>query len=79
MAGPTHILWYNRLRHRVLQLFFDVGVCMDINPCDFRAPWEAFEFASSVLVHQSTLILFSSAWNDHNPLETNPSPLPTIE
>ncbi|ETV93761.1 hypothetical protein H310_12327 [Aphanomyces invadans] len=55
------------------------GICMDINPCDFEAPYEAYEFASSILAAQSSLVLFSSAWNDHNPLETDPSSLPTIQ
>ncbi|ETV69455.1 hypothetical protein, variant 2 [Aphanomyces astaci] len=55
------------------------GICMDINPCDFTAPYESYEFASSVVTAKSSLVLFSSAWNDFSPLETNPSPLPTIQ
>ena len=46
-----------------------LGVCMDINPWEFRAPFDAWEFARAAL--QATppcrLLLFSSAWCDRSP------------
>ena len=46
-----------------------LGVCMDINPYEFRAPFTAWELARAAL--QATppcrMLLFSSAWCDRNP------------
>ncbi|KAG9255378.1 hydrolase, carbon-nitrogen family protein [Emericellopsis atlantica] len=39
-----------------------IGICMDLNPCQFKAPWHAFEFAFHVLEHQSNLVVLSMAW-----------------
>ncbi|OQR95472.1 hypothetical protein THRCLA_22136, partial [Thraustotheca clavata] len=74
-AGDGFGSWYCPWLER--QISF--GICMDINPNDFIAPWEAYEFATSVLENKSSLILFSSAWNDHNPEETSNSAMPTIQ
>eukprot|EP00871_Galdieria_phlegrea_P005260 jgi/Galph1/5735/GphlegSOOS_G4389.1 len=38
------------------------GICMDINPEDFVAPWEEYEFASYCAEERIQIILFSSAW-----------------
>ncbi len=40
------------------------GICMDINPKEFKAPFNDFEFANFHLKHKSTLILCSMAWLD---------------
>ncbi|RMX64270.1 hypothetical protein DD238_005371 [Peronospora effusa] len=40
------------------------GICMDINPDDFKAPFLAYEFGSHVAEKQSDLVLFACAWND---------------
>ncbi|OQR97498.1 hypothetical protein ACHHYP_10893 [Achlya hypogyna] len=69
--GSWYCPWLDR------QLSF--GICMDINPNDFTAPWEAYEFASSIVKAKSSLVLFSSAWNDFCPEETSNSALPTIQ
>ena len=37
-----------------------VGICMDINPYKFEAPWGAFEFAKTIEKASSSLILFAS-------------------
>ncbi|KAJ5649805.1 Carbon-nitrogen hydrolase [Penicillium longicatenatum] len=38
------------------------GICMDINPYKFEAPYAAYEFASRVLDSQSQLVILSMAW-----------------
>ncbi|KAF9578972.1 Carbon-nitrogen hydrolase [Lunasporangiospora selenospora] len=39
------------------------GICMDVNPRQFKAPFEAFEFSNFHLDQKSKLILCSMAWN----------------
>ncbi|PHH64992.1 hypothetical protein CDD81_3629 [Ophiocordyceps australis] len=39
-----------------------IGICMDINPYKFEAPWTAFEFAFEVLQVKSNLVILSMAW-----------------
>ena len=38
------------------------GICMDINPHKFQAPWEAFEFANHCLETGAKLVVLSMAW-----------------
>ncbi|OKL64199.1 hypothetical protein UA08_00270 [Talaromyces atroroseus] len=38
------------------------GICMDINPYKFEAPFTAWEFANRVLDSQSHLVIVSAAW-----------------
>ena len=38
------------------------GICMDINPYRFEAPWTAWEFASRILDSGSQLVIVSMAW-----------------
>jgi len=42
-----------------------LGICMDINPYKFTAPWESYEFARSALTHGSKLLCVSMAWLCH--------------
>ncbi|RCI08789.1 hypothetical protein L249_4782 [Ophiocordyceps polyrhachis-furcata BCC 54312] len=39
-----------------------IGICMDINPYKFQAPWHAFEFAMHILDAESNLVIVSMAW-----------------
>ncbi|EFW99955.1 carbon-nitrogen family protein [Grosmannia clavigera kw1407] len=39
-----------------------MGICMDINPYKFEAPWHAFEFAFHVLEIQANLVILTMAW-----------------
>lgn len=39
-----------------------MGICMDINPYKFEAPWDAFEFAFHVLEIKANLVIVSMAW-----------------
>ncbi|KAL2266305.1 hypothetical protein VTJ83DRAFT_5657 [Remersonia thermophila] len=39
-----------------------IGICMDINPYKFEAPWTDYEFASHVLRVQANLVILSTAW-----------------
>ncbi|KAI1468558.1 carbon-nitrogen hydrolase [Daldinia caldariorum] len=39
-----------------------LGICMDINPYKFEAPFHAFEFAFHVLEMGSNLVVLSMAW-----------------
>lgn len=45
---------------RIVQANF--GICMDLNPHKFKAPWEAYEFASHALASGSELLVLSMAW-----------------
>lgn len=38
------------------------GICMDINPYKFEAPYTAWEFANRVLDSKSHLVILSMAW-----------------
>ncbi|KAL1967670.1 hypothetical protein VTN77DRAFT_2927 [Rasamsonia byssochlamydoides] len=38
------------------------GICMDINPYKFEAPFTAWEFANRVLDSRSQLVIVSTAW-----------------
>ncbi|PNH30845.1 hypothetical protein VD0002_g2709 [Verticillium dahliae] len=39
-----------------------MGICMDLNPHKFQAPWHAFEFAFHVLEYSSNFVIVSMAW-----------------
>ncbi|OJD21667.1 hypothetical protein ACJ73_06993, partial [Blastomyces percursus] len=39
-----------------------IGICMDINPYRFLAPWTAYEFATHVLASGARLVLLPLAW-----------------
>ncbi|KAM0375666.1 hypothetical protein ACHAO7_002229 [Fusarium culmorum] len=39
-----------------------IGICMDLNPYKFEAPWSDFEFAHHVLQVDSNLVIVSMAW-----------------
>lgn len=41
---------------------FAAGICMDINPHKFTAPWTAYEFANHCLQAQAKLVVLSMAW-----------------
>lgn len=42
-----------------------LGICMDINPYKFIAPWEDYEFANTALDSNSPLVCVSMAWLCH--------------
>jgi len=39
-----------------------VGICMDINPYKFLAPWNEYEFATRALQTKSPMVVLSMAW-----------------
>ncbi|KAF1812019.1 carbon-nitrogen hydrolase [Eremomyces bilateralis CBS 781.70] len=39
-----------------------MGICMDINPKQFQAPWDAYEFAHHALSSGAPLVVLSMAW-----------------
>jgi protein N-terminal amidase len=41
------------------------GICMDINPYQFTAPWTAYEFATHVRTAKTELVVLSCAWLTH--------------
>lgn len=45
------------------------GICMDINPYRFEAPWTAWEFAHRILDSKSQLVILSMAWLTHSDRE----------
>lgn len=38
------------------------GICMDINPYKFTAPWTSYEFATTMLQQNVKLVVLSMAW-----------------
>lgn len=52
-----------------------VGICMDINPYKFEAPWTAFEFAHQVQRAGSRLVILSMAWSTSLPTEVTDDPV----
>jgi protein N-terminal amidase len=52
-----------------------LGICMDINPYQFSAPWDKYEFATHALAGGAKLIVMSMAWLTSLPkeeIEVNP-------
>ena len=41
------------------------GICMDLNPYRFEAPWTAYEFANHVREKRAKLVVLSMAWLTH--------------
>lgn len=41
------------------------GICMDINPYKFEAPWTAYEFSNHCRISQARLVVLSCAWLTH--------------
>lgn len=41
------------------------GICMDINPYKFEAPWTAYEFANHARDAKAKLVILSNAWLTH--------------
>lgn len=39
-----------------------MGICMDINPRRFEAPWTAYEFATHCVEKDTPLVVLSMAW-----------------
>lgn len=39
-----------------------MGICMDINPYRFEAPWTAYEFATHCVAKKTDLVVLSMAW-----------------
>jgi protein N-terminal amidase len=55
------------------------GICMDINPYKFQKPWKDYEFANAILKSKSSLTLFSSAWTNAHPDDSNKDVIPKEE
>ena len=41
------------------------GICMDINPYKFEAPWTAYEFANHARESRARVVILSMAWLTH--------------
>ncbi|KAJ9143729.1 Carbon-nitrogen family protein [Pleurostoma richardsiae] len=39
-----------------------LGICMDLNPYRFEAPWHAFEFAFHILEMEANLVIITMSW-----------------
>ena len=53
-----------------------VGICMDLNPWEFKAPFSAYEYANYILQEDISLILLPMAWllpSTMDPESTEPS------
>ncbi|EEA24392.1 hypothetical protein EYB25_004476 [Talaromyces marneffei] len=64
-----------------IQIPTTFGICMDINPYKFEAPWDAYEFAHRVLDSQSHLVILSAAWltTDADSLALKTGELPDMD
>lgn len=52
-----------------------MGICMDINPRKFEAPWDAYEFATHCVESGTPLVVLSMAWLTRlTPQELHSSP-----
>ncbi|KAH7459714.1 hypothetical protein PRNP1_010954 [Phytophthora ramorum] len=69
-AGEGFCTWHCPWLNKTISF----GICMDINPDDFKAPFAAYEFGSHALEHESDLILFACAWNDFEAQDIEPYP-----
>ena len=47
------------------QIKVAAGICMDINPYKFEAPWTAFEFANHARQSRAKVVILSMAWLTH--------------
>ena len=59
-----------------------LGICMDINPKGFTAPFHAYELAVATLAADAAVLSFSSAWCDRSPLDAPdyvPPPVSALE
>mmetsp|Transcript_8859 Transcript_8859/g.14381 ORF Transcript_8859/g.14381 Transcript_8859/m.14381 type:complete len:282 (+) Transcript_8859:305-1150(+) len=56
-----------------------LGICMDINPFDFTAPFSAFEFSNFHKANKSEVIIFSSAWCNRHPGDLKESEINGVE
>ena len=45
---------------KVLKAAF--GICMDLNPYQFTAPWDAYEFCTAAIEGQAQILVLSMAW-----------------
>mmetsp|Transcript_21969 Transcript_21969/g.43185 ORF Transcript_21969/g.43185 Transcript_21969/m.43185 type:complete len:363 (+) Transcript_21969:121-1209(+) len=52
-----------------------LGICMDINPWEFKSAWSEFEFARFHSSQKSRIIAFSSAWCNRHPDDPTASPV----
>ncbi|OOF92742.1 hypothetical protein ASPCADRAFT_8378 [Aspergillus carbonarius ITEM 5010] len=59
-----HQLTFRNLNQNTLEshIATSFGICMDINPYRFEAPFTAWEFANRVLDTKSELVILSMAW-----------------
>jgi protein N-terminal amidase len=44
-----------------------IGICMDINPKQFKAPWDKMEFSNHCFNNNVDIILFLTNWIDNEP------------
>ena len=68
-AGWTHVLLPLPPGAPTTRVKAALGVCMDINPWEFKAPWHAFEWATAARAANASLLVFSSAWCDRSPAD----------
>ncbi|TDH72560.1 hypothetical protein CCR75_003676 [Bremia lactucae] len=68
--GDDFLTWHCPWLNKVISF----GICMDINPNDFKSPFCAFEFGTNVVEKQSDLVLFACAWTDFDDHDEEPFP-----
>jgi protein N-terminal amidase len=49
------------------QVKLGIGICMDLNPWEFKSPWEAMEFSNFCYKKNVDIILFLTNWLDNEP------------
>ena len=53
--------------HQGKNIKLGIGICMDINPYEFEAPFDKMEFANHCLDKDVDLIVFLTNWTDSEP------------
>ena len=55
-----------------------VGICMDLNPWEFKAPFSSYEYANYILRNDITLVLLPMAWLLPKDYDLSVSPAPSM-
>ena len=51
-----------KINIREKELICSFGICMDLNPYQFKAPYEKFECSTAAKIHKSDIMICSNAW-----------------
>ena len=55
--------------HSGKEIKLGIGICMDINPYEFKSPWEKMEFGTHCKEKDVDIIVFLTNWTDYEKYE----------